>query len=89
MSQSQAIDVAHGALMMVLTLAGPGVAAILAVGLIVSAFQAMTQINEQTLSFVPKLAVIVGVFVVFGPWMLQEIVAYTVATISQMPTAAH
>lgn len=89
MSELQSIDVAHGALIMVLTLAGPGVLVILAVGIVVSAFQAMTQINEQTLSFVPKLIALVGVFVVLGPWMLQSIVNYTVATLSQIPTIAH
>lgn len=89
MSQLQAIDVAQGALTMVITLAGPGVVAILVVGIIVSAFQAMTQINEQTLSFVPKLVVLVGVFVVLGPWMLQSIVTYTVATLSQLSAAVH
>lgn len=87
MTQLQALDVAHGALMMVLTLAGPGIAAILVVGVVVSAFQAMTQINEATLSFVPKLVALGAILVVLGPWMLQTMVAFTVASIAHMATS--
>lgn len=88
MSQLQAIDVAHNALVMVLTLAGPGILVILIVGVVVSAFQAMTQINETTISFIPKLLALGGVMVALGPWMLQMIVTYTVSMLSQMATVA-
>jgi flagellar biosynthesis protein FliQ len=49
----------------------------LAVGLLVSIFQAATQINEMTLSFIPKLMVTVAAMVIGGPWMLQLIMGYT------------
>ena len=86
MNEQQAIEVARSALMLVLSLSGPPLIAILAVGIVVSAFQAMTQINETTLSFVPKIAALVGVFVVLGPWMLQTIVAYTVSVLTDLPS---
>ncbi len=86
MTELQALDYAHAAVMVVLALAGPGLVAILAVGIVVSAFQAMTQINEMTLSFVPKIVVLGLVFVILGPWMLQTIVAYTITTLTQMAT---
>jgi flagellar biosynthetic protein FliQ len=84
MSQFQALDVAHNALLMVVFMAGPGLTAILVVGLVVSAFQAMTQINETTLSFIPKMLVLGAVLALLGPWMLQTLVNYTVTTISQI-----
>ncbi|HWQ94670.1 MAG TPA: flagellar biosynthesis protein FliQ [Gammaproteobacteria bacterium] len=49
----------------------------LAVGLLVSIFQAATQINEMTLSFIPKLMITVAAMVIGGPWMLQLIMGYT------------
>ena len=49
----------------------------LVVGLVISVFQAVTQIQEQTLSFIPKVLALAGVLVVGGPWMLNQILAYT------------
>lgn len=58
---------------------------VLIVGLVVSVFQAATQVNEMTLSFVPKLLAAAVVFVVGGPWMLQLMVAYTRNLIESIP----
>ncbi len=58
----------------------------LIVGLIVSVFQAATQINEQTLSFLPRLLVTFGTLIVFGPWMANELVEYTTKIITEIPT---
>lgn len=58
----------------------------LIVGLIVSVFQAATQINEQTLSFLPRLLVTFGTLIVFGPWMANELVEYTTRIITEIPT---
>ncbi|RJQ48490.1 MAG: flagellar biosynthetic protein FliQ [Gammaproteobacteria bacterium] len=60
-------------------------APVLIVGLLVSVFQAATQINEMTLSFVPKLIAAALVFVIGGPWMLQLMVNYTRNLIESIP----
>jgi flagellar biosynthetic protein FliQ len=86
MTEQQAIEVAHGALMLVLSLCGPPLLVILAVGILVSAFQAMTQINEMTLTFVPKIIALGAVFVILGPWMLQTIVSYTITMLTDLPS---
>ena len=57
----------------------------LAVGLAVSLFQAVTQINEATLAFVPKLVAAIAVFAVAGPWMLSMLVEYLRRTIEAIP----
>ena len=62
---------------MALLLSGPLLAAALGVGLIVSVLQAVTSIQEQTLSFVPKLIAVGAVFLVLLSWMLQQLVRYT------------
>ena len=64
--------------MTILLVAGPLLILALAVGLLVSIFQATTQIQEQTLAFIPKIvAVLVGI-VFFGPWMLSKMIEFTV-----------
>ena len=88
MTEQFAIEVARNALIVVLELAGPLLAASLAVGMVVSIFQAVTQINEQTLSFVPKIAVVVGSLVFLGPWMGQTLVSYTVNALNSLPALA-
>jgi len=57
----------------------------LAVGLLVAMFQAATQINEQTLTFIPKLAMIVIVLMIGGPWMLQVVIDYFQDLIRKIP----
>lgn len=77
MSQESVIAIAEQGIWTVLLIAGPLLLLALVVGLIVSIFQATTQIQEQTLAFIPKIiAVLVGI-VVFGPWMLSTMLSYT------------
>jgi flagellar biosynthesis protein FliQ len=57
-------------------------------GLIISIFQATTSIQEQTLTFVPKIAAILLSLVFFGPWMMQMLVQYTINLIQQIPQMA-
>ncbi len=57
----------------------------LVVGLVVSTFQAATQINEQTLSFLPRLVTTLFSIIIFGPWLLQKILDYTEQLISSIP----
>ena len=67
------------------TLAAPILVTAMTVGLIVSLFQAVTTIHEQTLAFVPKALAIVGVIVVLLPWMLRSIMEFTTAVFERMP----
>ncbi len=85
MPHALVVDVARDALMLSLTLSGPLLLAALVVGLVVSVFQAVTSIQEQTLSFVPKLLAVGLVFLVLLPWMLQEIVRYTTELFRSLP----
>jgi flagellar biosynthesis protein FliQ len=77
MDSSVIMDIAANALRLVIYLAAPALLAGLAVGLLVSIFQAATQIQEQTLSFIPKLIAMVVALMVMGPWMLQQWVDFT------------
>ncbi|GAA5786585.1 flagellar export apparatus protein FliQ [Chitiniphilus shinanonensis] len=64
---------------------GPILLAILATGLLVSVFQAATQINEATLSFIPKLLIAFAIFVFAGSWMVQTVVDFTVRLYQSIP----
>ena len=76
------------ALLLMVTVSMPMLATVMVVGLVVSIFQAITQINESTLSFVPKLIAAMVVFAVAGPWMLTTLVDYLRRTIESIPTLA-
>jgi flagellar biosynthetic protein FliQ len=66
-------------------LAGPLLISSLIVGLIIAMFQAATQINEMTLTFIPKLITIAVVLLVAGPWLLQALVTFTIRLIQSIP----
>ena len=70
------MDIGRQAIEMTLLLSAPLLLAALVIGLIISIFQAATQINEQTLSFIPKLVGMFLVLILAGPWMLQMVVDY-------------
>ena len=85
MTPSTVMEIGRQAVEMTLLLSAPLLLAALLIGLVVSIFQAATQINEQTLSFIPKL---VGVFLVLlaaGPWMLQLMVDYVRRLFESIP----
>jgi flagellar biosynthesis protein FliQ len=71
-----------------LILAGPILILTLVVGVLISIFQTVTSVQEMTLSFVPKLAVISLALVIGGPWMLQQITIFTVQLIQRLPDFA-
>lgn len=71
------IEVISQAIRVTLMMAAPMLIGALLVGILVSIFQAVTQINEQTLSFIPKILVIIAAMVIFSPWMMDTIVNYT------------
>lgn len=75
---------AQAAVMMMLMLAGPLLVVSLVVGLVVSIFQAVTQVNEMTLTFVPKVVAIFVVLIVMGPWMMQILLGYTANTFTSI-----
>jgi len=85
MTPETVIDIVREALWMIVLLAsviiGPG----LVIGLVVSTFQAATQINEQTLSFLPRLLITLIVIIVMGPWMLTKLLDHAHGLISSIP----
>lgn len=85
MTPETVIDILREALWMIVLLAsliiGPG----LVIGLVVSTFQAATQINEQTLSFLPKLLIALAVMATAGPWMLDYVMDFTLRQYHSIP----
>ena len=77
MSIGFAVSLMRSAVLQVLMMAAPMLLIGMVVGLIVSIFQATTSIQEQTLTFVPKIAAILGALMIFGPWILNSMVQFT------------
>ena len=88
MDPQAALTMGQNALYMLLMIAAPVLATVLGVGLIVSLFQAITQIHEATLSFVPKLVAAIAVFAIAGPWMLTTLVDFIRNTLLAIPGQA-
>lgn len=86
MSHTLVIDLARNAMMLALLIAGPMLVVALLVGLTVSILQAVTQIQEQTLVFVPKLVGVSAVFLLALPWVLQLLVKYTTELFRSLPS---
>lgn len=76
MDTEVAVHLAREALVTVLIVGGPVLVLTTAVGLVVSVFQAVTQINEQSLTFVPKILAVAVTLALLGPWMLTRLVGY-------------
>ena len=87
MEPQAALTFGQNALFLLLSVAAPVLLTVLGVGLVISLFQAITQIHEQTLAFVPKLMAAIAVFAVAGPWMLTTLVEYLQRTLQAIPTA--
>ncbi|MGF6569841.1 flagellar biosynthetic protein FliQ [Paraburkholderia fungorum] len=86
MTPESVMTLAHQAMYVGLVLAAPLLLVALVVGLVVSLFQAATQINESTLSFIPKLLAIAVTMVIAGPWMLTTMLDYLRHTLTSIPT---
>ena len=86
MDPQQVLTLGQQGLYMLLTVAAPMLLTVMAVGLLVSIFQAATQIHEATLSFVPKVIAAVAVLAIAGPWMLSSLVDYLQRTLQAIPT---
>jgi flagellar biosynthetic protein FliQ len=85
MTPETVMTIGHRALEITLLLAAPLLLVALVTGLIVGAFQAATQINEMTLSFIPKLVAMALALVIAGPWMLKVLVSYTRELFESIP----
>jgi len=86
MNQDTVVNLASQAMSLSLKIAGPILLAALVIGLLVSIFQAVTQIQEQSLTLIPKIAGVAVVILVLGPWMLGQLVSYTTALFTAIPT---
>ncbi|WP_409292301.1 flagellar biosynthesis protein FliQ [Peribacillus sp. SCS-37] len=84
MNSEFVISIAEKGIMTVLLISGPLLALALVVGLLISIFQAATQIQEQTLAFVPKIVAVLIGLVFFGPWMLSHMLSYTTEIFSNL-----
>lgn len=85
MSAETVMSMTYLAMKVALSLAGPLLLVTLAVGLLISIFQAATQINEITLSFIPKLLAVGVTVVLLGPWLISTMVDYMQELFSQIP----
>ena len=86
MESQQVLTIGQHGLMLLLMVSAPVLLVVLVVGLVVSIFQAATQINEATLSFVPKVVGAVVVLAIAGPWMVQTLVDYIRTTLMAIPS---
>ncbi|GBC95662.1 hypothetical protein HRbin16_01454 [bacterium HR16] len=85
MTEAQVLEVGRQALWVLVQIALPVLIFGMVAGVLVSLFQAVTQIQEVTLTFVPKIAAVVIALVIFGPWMLATMVAFMVQLFSFVP----
>ncbi|MET0687426.1 MAG: flagellar biosynthesis protein FliQ [Solirubrobacteraceae bacterium] len=85
MSQDEVINLAMQAMQVAFKIAMPLLLVGLVIGLVISVFQAVTQIQEQTLTFIPKIVGMGLVLVIAGPWMLSEVVTYTAQLYGSIP----
>jgi flagellar biosynthetic protein FliQ len=85
LDQSIVIDIGRKALYIVLTVIAPVLGAGLITGLIVAVLQATTQIQEQTLAFVPKIFAVLAAIAVFGPWILSTVIDFVTELFKSIP----
>ncbi|GKT24181.1 MULTISPECIES: flagellar biosynthesis protein FliQ [Comamonadaceae] len=86
MTSQMVLTMGRDALTLLLMISMPVLGAVMVVGLLVSIFQAVTQINEATLAFVPKLIAAMVVFAIAGPWMITSLVDFIRRTIESIPS---
>ena len=86
MTPEMAIDICRKAVQTILMAAAPMLIIGMVIGLLVSIFQAATQINEQTLTFVPKIVAVFVTLVIFGPWLIKLLLLFTTGLFDIMAT---
>jgi flagellar biosynthetic protein FliQ len=89
MNQQTVLDIGWNTIWVAMKISAPALIATLVMGLIVSIFQAATQINEQTLSFIPKILAMAAAMVICGPWVLRTMMNFTINLIRDIPTLIH
>lgn len=89
MTEGYLLGIAQNALVLTLILAGPALLVSLIIGVLVSMFQAATQINEATLNFIPKILGILLVLLLLGSWMGQHLLAFTTQVFTSLPDLPH
>ena len=86
MSTALAVDLIRHALTVALLVSAPLLLTALVVGILVSLVQAVTQIQEQTLTFIPKLLAMAAVFILLLPWLLAQLVEYLIGVMRSLPS---
>jgi flagellar biosynthesis protein FliQ len=86
MNQDTVVSLATQAMKLALEIGGPIMLVGLVVGLVVSIFQAVTSIQEQSLSFIPKVVALAAILVILGPWMLDQLVTYAQNLYQSIPS---
>ncbi|MBW1635202.1 MAG: flagellar biosynthesis protein FliQ [Deltaproteobacteria bacterium] len=86
MTTEMAVDICRKAIQTILLAAAPMLIIGMVIGLLVSIFQAATQINEQTLTFVPKIVAVFVTLVIFGPWLIKLLTTFTIGLFNIMAT---
>ena len=89
MSEGYVISLAQNAMTVMLMIAGPVLIVSLIIGIVISLIQAATQINEVTLSFIPKIIGIGLVMMLLGSWMLQQLILFTSKILNSLPDLVH
>lgn len=89
MTEQTVIDIGVKTIWVAMKVASPALIATLLAGLVVSIFQAATQINEQTLSFIPKIMVMTLAIIVCGPWIIQTMMGFTADIFHSIPSVTH
>ena len=89
MTEKYVLDIAWTTIMLTMKVAAPALLATLVVGLLISIFQAATQINEQNLVFIPKVLAMTATVVICGPWILRLLVTFTIDIFKQIPQITH
>jgi flagellar biosynthesis protein FliQ len=85
MEIGEAIYIVRSGVLQILMMAAPMLIIGLGVGLVISILQATTSIQEQTLTFIPKIAAILGSIIIFGPWILNSMTQFTLRLFSRIP----
>lgn len=88
MTPEFAVELLKTVILQAVTLAAPFLGLAMIIGLTVSLFQAVTSINEHTLSFVPKALCVLGLLLLLSPWMIRQLIEFTTAIIEKIPEMA-
>ena len=89
MTQQTVLDIGWNTIWVMIKISSPALLATLVMGLLVTIFQAATQINEQTLSFIPKILAMAAAMIICGPWVLRTMMNFTINLIRDIPNLTH